>query len=158
MQIPVQFQLLANPVAYTGNCFTLYQEFLQPLLVNYHLLVNYPQRLKQFPVQATGFASSWNCNGICISLYSFVHIDIYSVGKEVKVSRLYVTPKMFSLHCLCPSIFDLVKFTSKSSSKISWSKYFLLTHLQGSYLSFSSHALTGCLPTSTMQLYQMFFC
>ena len=48
------------PVAYIGNCFTLYYEFLQPLKVNYHLLVNYPQTLKQFPVQAKGFAGSWN--------------------------------------------------------------------------------------------------
>ena len=71
----MKFQLPANPVAYIGNCFTLYQEFLQPLQVNYHLLVNYPQRLKQFLVQAKGFAGIWNFISICISLYSFVHID-----------------------------------------------------------------------------------
>ena len=35
-------------------------------------------RVKQFPVQATGFAGSWNFTGICISLYSFVPIYIYS--------------------------------------------------------------------------------
>ena len=76
MQIPVKFQLPANPLSYTGNDFTLYQEFFQPLQVNYHFLVNYPQMLKQFPVQAKGFAGSWNFTGICISLNSFVPIDI----------------------------------------------------------------------------------
>ena len=52
----VAIQLPGNPVAYIGKCFTPYQEFLQPLQVNYHLLANYPQKLKQFPVQAKGFA------------------------------------------------------------------------------------------------------
>ena len=52
----VAIQLPGNPVAYIGKCFTPYQEFLQPLQVNYHLLANYPQKLKQFPVQAEGFA------------------------------------------------------------------------------------------------------
>ena len=54
-----EIQLLRNPVAYIRNCFTLYQEFNQPLLVNYNLMVNYPQRLKQFLIQNKGFADSW---------------------------------------------------------------------------------------------------
>ena len=37
-------------------------------------------------VKATGFAGSWNCNGICISLYSFVHIDIYSAQLCLQVN------------------------------------------------------------------------
>ena len=35
--------------------------------------------LKEFPIQAEGFAGSWNDTSISISLYSFVTIDIYSV-------------------------------------------------------------------------------
>ena len=73
MEIPVTFQLPANPSAYIGNSFSLYKQ------VNYHFLVNYPQRLKEFPIQAEGFSGSWDDIGISITLYSFVHIDIYSV-------------------------------------------------------------------------------
>ena len=35
-------------------------------------------RLKNFQVGADGFPGSWNFTGICISLYSFVPMDIYS--------------------------------------------------------------------------------
>ena len=64
----------------TSKSFSLYRKFLQPLQVCYHFLLNHPQRLKQFPVQAKGLAGSWNDTDISISLYSFVPINIYSVG------------------------------------------------------------------------------
>ena len=61
---------------------------------------------------AIAFLYENTVEAIQISFIS-VHLPLCYVGE-------YVTPKMFSLHCLCPSIFDLVKVTSKSSSKISW--------------------------------------
>ena len=75
----VAIQLPGNPVAYIGKCFTPYQEFLQPLQVNYHLLANYPQKLKQFPVQAKGFAD----RSVKYLYYTYnLPIYIYSVGIE----------------------------------------------------------------------------
>ena len=110
-----EIQLQVNPVAYTGNCFTLCQEFLQPLLVNYHLLVNYPQRLKQFLVQATGFTSSWNCNGILPSLYSFVHIYIYIY--------IYSVPLVYNQKLI---LFCCTKLSKKGSLL---NTYFLMTSI-----------------------------
>ena len=74
----VAIQLPGNPVAYIGKCFTPYQEFLQPLQVNYHLLANYPQKLKQFPVQAKGFADRsvkylYYTYNLPIYIYSVLH-------------------------------------------------------------------------------------
>ena len=62
-----------------SKSFSLYWELLKPLGVIYRKIVIYPQRLKEFPVQAKQFAGSWNDNSISRSLYSFVPIDIYSV-------------------------------------------------------------------------------
>ena len=76
----VAIQLPGNPVAYIGKCFTPYQEFLQPLQVNYHLLANYPQKLKQFPVQAKGFAD----RSVKYLYYTYnLPIYIYSVSYEI---------------------------------------------------------------------------
>ena len=75
----VAIQLPGNPVAYIGKCFTPYQEFLQPLQVNYHLLANYPQKLKQFPVQAKGFAD----RSVKYLYYTYnLPIYIYSVDSQ----------------------------------------------------------------------------
>ena len=66
----------------TCKSFSLYREFFQPLQVNYHFVVNYPQTLKEFPAQAKGFTGSWNDIGISISQYSFLPINIYSAAFE----------------------------------------------------------------------------
>ena len=36
-------------------------------------------------MKAKGFAGSWNDTGIYISLYSFIHIDIYSAVDGVRL-------------------------------------------------------------------------
>ena len=81
----VAIQLPGNPVAYIGKCFTPYQEFLQPLQVNYHLLANYPQKLKQFPVQAKGFAD----RSVKYLYYTYnLPIYIYSVVQNGQIATM----------------------------------------------------------------------
>ena len=57
--------------------------YLQRLKVNYCLLVNYLYTLKEFQVQAKGFAGCGNFIGISFSQYSFLPIDIYSECKNI---------------------------------------------------------------------------
>ena len=78
MEIPVSFQLPANPLAYT------YQELLQPLWVIYQKMVIYPQR-----VQAKGFAGSWNDTGISISFYSSL---VLAVNEQYQTSICWLSP------------------------------------------------------------------
>ena len=62
----------------TSKSFSLYWEFLQPLCVIYQKMVTYLQRLKEFPVQAKGFAGSWNDTSISIS-HIVLYLQIFTV-------------------------------------------------------------------------------
>ena len=86
-EIPTTCKSFSLYLEFLQRIQVIYQQtviYLQPLQVNYHLLVNYPQTLKEFQVQAKGFAGCGNFICISFSQYSFLPIDIYSVGRRVR--------------------------------------------------------------------------
>ena len=84
-EIPTTCKSFSLYLEFLQRIQVIYQQtviYLQPLQVNYHLLVNYPQTLKEFQVQAKGFAGCGNFICISFSQYSFLPIDIYSACKK----------------------------------------------------------------------------
>ena len=81
-EIPTTCKSFSLYLEFLQRLQVIYQQtviYLQSLQVNYRLLVNYPQTLKEFQVQAKGFAGCGNFIGISFSQYSFLPINIYSV-------------------------------------------------------------------------------
>ena len=82
-EIPTTCKSFSLYLEFFQRLWVIYQQmviYLQRLKVNYCLLVNYLYTLKEFQVQAKGFAGCGNFIGISFSQYSFLPIDIYSVG------------------------------------------------------------------------------
>ena len=70
----------SSVISTTWKCISPCLEILQLLQVILQPLQDYLQELKDFQTGANAFTGIQNYTGCCISPYSFVPINIYSVG------------------------------------------------------------------------------
>ena len=69
----------SSVISTTSKCISSCLEILQLLLVILQGLMDYLQELQDFQTGANAFTGLQNYTGCCISPYSFVPINIYSV-------------------------------------------------------------------------------
>ena len=80
----------SSVILYTGKCISPCLEILQLLQVILQGLKDYLQELQDFQTGANAFTGIQNYTGCCISPYSFVPINIYSVGPFITMYLRYV--------------------------------------------------------------------
>ena len=78
----------SSVILYTCKCISPCLEMLQLLQVILQGLKDYLQELQDFQTGANAFTCIQNYTECCISPYSFVPIDIYSVGKVMKRTQI----------------------------------------------------------------------